>query len=127
MIKNRISTINEKIREAIKEIEKSEKVKITFGTSRYGDIDYKSTMTVTSVSNDKVNKKLVNSQNTTLSQRVGFSSNVIGKTFSQGNDKFEITDIATRRPKYPVIAKSLTNGRSYKFRVDTIKNLTLTV
>jgi hypothetical protein len=43
--------------------------------------------------------------------------------FTGTNGVYEITEIKTRNRTYPVIAKSLSNGKSYKYSVNQIKSL----
>ncbi len=49
----KITRIQDKIKSMIKEIEKEEEVKITFGTCRYSASEYNSTMKVVTNSNDE--------------------------------------------------------------------------
>lgn len=120
MITNeKINSIQRKIKQLITEVEKEEQVKITFGSCRYSDVDYKSTMTVKSIAKDTQTKKANKSQDTMLSKSYGFSGNIIGKTFVSGFKTFKITEFKTRNRKFPIIASCL--GKSYKFQVSRVK------
>lgn len=58
--------------------------------------------------------------------KLGLPKNIIGKSFTSNNKKYIITEIAPNRPKYPIIAKSLADGKQYKFTKDTVvKNLSI--
>ena len=52
----------------------------------------------------------------------GLPKDIIGKTFVNRGMNFTITEINTRAPKFPVIAKD-GNGKGYKFTTDAIKRL----
>jgi hypothetical protein len=54
---------------------------------------------------------------------MGFTQNIIGMQFTGTNGVYEITEIKTRNRTYPVIAKSLSSGKSYKYSVNQIKSL----
>jgi hypothetical protein len=43
--------------------------------------------------------------------------------FRGTNGVYEITEIKTRNRTYPVIAKSLSNGKMYKYTVNQVKAL----
>ena len=53
---------------------------------------------------------------------LGLPENVIGKTFVSRGEKYEITEISTRSPKYPVIARN-SKGKGFKFTVDSVNRL----
>lgn len=119
----KVKTIQNQIKEAIRKIEKDNSVKISFGTCRYSDSDYRSTMSVKLVKVTTDGKKVVGSQseNLELSKLFGFKSNIIGKKFNSNGKEFTITEFKIRNRKYPVIAES--NGRSYKFESSRVKTL----
>jgi hypothetical protein len=52
--------------------------------------------------------------------RVGIPTDCYGKTFTSRGKTFKITGIKTRNRKYPVLATSLVDGRSYKFDTWTV-------
>ncbi len=54
-------------------------------------------------------------------ESLGLPKDIIGKKFMSNGKEFTITDLAPNRPKFPVIAMSTTDGRSYKFTIDSIK------
>jgi hypothetical protein len=53
--------------------------------------------------------------------RLGLPSDLIGKEFTSNGTKFTVTELSSRRPKFPVSAKS-ENGKDYKFTVASILN-----
>ena len=53
---------------------------------------------------------------------LGLPENIIGKTFVNRGSKFTITELNTRAPKFPVIAKDET-GKGYKFTTTAVKTL----
>jgi hypothetical protein len=117
--KEKVLQIQNKIKEAIAEIEKSENVKIDFGSLNFNPQKYTTSMTVsTTEKSDKVDSILERT-----CKSVGFTQNVIGMSFDFKGDKYEITDIKTKNRKYPVIATETRTKKSYKFSVETIKKI----
>lgn len=116
---SKIKSIQAKIKAAVDLIEKEENVKIEFGTISYNVAKYSVGMSVSTLDkNEKVDTVFK-----TICKRLGFTQNIVGMQFSGTNGIYEITDIKTKNRKYPVIAKSISNGTSYKFSVDHIKRL----
>jgi hypothetical protein len=115
----KIKYIQSKIRAAIVEIEKQENVKIDFGTISYNVAKYTTQMSVVTL--DKSEK--VDSVFKAVCKRLGFTQNIIGMQFHGTNGVYEITDIKTKNRKYPIIAKSLSTGKSFKFSSEHIKKL----
>lgn len=117
--REKVLQIQNRIKEAIAQIEKDENVKIDFGTLSFNPQKYSTSMTVsTTEKSDKVDSVLERT-----CRSIGFTQNVIGMGFDFRGDKYEITDIKTKNRKYPVIATEMRTKRSYKFSVDTIKGL----
>lgn len=116
---SKIKSIQKRIKEALSEIEKEENVKIDFSSISYNVAKYSTTMSVTTLDkNDKVDNIFKS-----ICKSLGFTQNIIGMQFYGTNGIYEITDIKTKNRKYPVIAKSISNGVSYKFSVEHIKRL----
>ena len=116
---SKIRSIQKRIKEALSEIEKEENVKIDFSSISYNVAKYSTTMSVTTLDkNDKVDNIFKS-----ICKSLGFTQNIIGMQFYGTNGIYEITDIKTKNRKYPVIAKSVSNGVSYKFSVEHIKRL----
>lgn len=114
---SKIKLIQDKIKAAVLKIENEENIKIEFGSCRYNSAYYNTTMKVTTL--DKTEK--VSGVFEGISKRFGFTQNIMGMKFDGKNGLYEIVDIKTRSRKYPIIAKSLTTGQSFKYTVDQIK------
>lgn len=52
--------------------------------------------------------------------RLGLPADAYGKTFTSKGSEFRITGIAPNRPKYPVSAKRLPDGKKFKFDVASV-------
>lgn len=117
-MKNRIDAINQKVLKALEQVAEEENVEFSFKGSRYSDTCYDSTLTVTSLSKDA--KQLQEKEDEDFSRLLGFSENIVGKTFENGRSVFTITKLNLNRPKYPISASNQ-NGTSYKFPVDSVK------
>ena len=117
--REKVLQVQNKIKEAIAQIEKDENVKIDFGSLSFNPQRYSTSMTVSTL--DKSEK--VESVLERTCRSIGFTQNVIGMSFDFKGDKYEITDIKTKNRKYPVIATEIRTKKSYKFSIDTIKRL----
>jgi hypothetical protein len=117
--REKVLQIQNKIKEAIAQIEKDENVKIDFGSLSFNAQRYSTAMTVSTL--DKSEK--VESVLERTCRAIGFTQNVIGMTFDFRGDRYEISDIKTKNRKYPVIATETRTKKSYKFSVDTVKRL----
>jgi hypothetical protein len=114
---NKINRVQSKIAAALAQIEKDENIKISFGSCSYNAAYYKSGMTVTSLENsEKVDNVFLK-----ISQRLGFTQNIIGMTFTGATcGEVTITDIKLKNFKYPVIGITK-DGKSYKFTTEQVK------
>ncbi len=117
--REKVLQVQNKIKEAIAQIEKDENVKIDFGSLSFNPQRYSTSMTVSTLEkSEKVESVLERT-----CRSIGFTQNVIGMSFDFRGDKYEITDIKTKNRKYPVIATETRTKKSYKFSIDTIKRL----
>lgn len=114
---NKINRVQSKIAAALAQIEKDENIKISFGNCSYNAAYYKSGMTVTSLENsEKVDNVFLK-----ISQRLGFTQNIIGMTFTGTTcGEITITDIKLKNFKYPIIGTTK-GGKSYKFTTEQVK------
>lgn len=117
--REKILQVQNKIKEAIAQIEKDENVKIDFGSLSFNPQKYSTSMTVSTLEKSE----RVESVLERTCRSIGFTQNVIGMGFDFRGDKYEITDIKTKNRKYPVIATETRAKKSYKFSVDTVKKL----
>jgi len=115
----KIKKIQDKLKAAILQIEKEENVKIDFGTISYNKAFYTSKMSVKTLEKTEA----VGDVYKAICRRLGFTQNIIGMRFSGTNGVYEIVDIKTKNRTYPIIAKSLTGAKTYKYSVDQIKRL----
>ena len=116
---NKIKKIQDKLKLAILQIETEENVKIDFGTISYNKAFYTSKMSVKTLEKTEA----VGDVYKAICRRLGFTQNIIGMRFTGTNGVYEIVDIKTKNRTYPIIAKSLTGAKTYKYSVDQIKRL----
>jgi hypothetical protein len=115
----KIKRIQAKLKSFISELEKEENIKIDFNSIRYNSAYYTTSMKVTTLEkNEKVSNVFES-----VCRGLGFTQNIIGMKFQGKNGIYEIVDIKTRSPKYPIIAKSLSDGKQWKYTVAQIKKL----
>jgi hypothetical protein len=115
----KIKKIQDRIKAAIIQIEAEENVKIDFGTISYNKAFYTSKMSVKTLEKTEA----VGDVYKAICRRLGFTQNIIGMRFNGTNGVYEIVDIKTKNRTYPIIAKSLTGAKTYKYSVDQIKRL----
>ena len=114
-----IKKIQDKIKAAILQIEAEENVKIDFGTITYNKAFFTSKMTVKTLEKTED----VGDVYKAICRRLGFTQNIIGMQFYGTNGVYEIIDIKTKNRTYPIIGKSISNGKTYKYSVNQIKAL----
>ena len=56
-----------------------------------------------------------------LAEPFGLKPSDYGRIFRTGGETFRITAINPNRPKYPISAERLADGRGYKFTVENIE------
>jgi hypothetical protein len=120
--RTKVRRIQEKIQNAIAQIEKEEKVSIEFGTRTFSETQYTTKMTVKSTATDTKTIKAVESENELLSKSYGFNKNIIGEKFTIQGKSLEVKSFKTRNRKYPIIAETI-DGRSFKLSPAQIKGL----
>jgi hypothetical protein len=52
----------------------------------------------------------------------GFEPEDLGSEFTVNGTKYRITGLKTRRPKYPICAGRVSDGKGFKFPAETVKN-----
>jgi hypothetical protein len=55
-----------------------------------------------------------------LAEAFGLSPDDYGRQFSTGRERFRITGIDPRRPKYPLSAERISDGQGFKFTSDQV-------
>ena len=115
----KINKIQNRIKQAIFQIELEENVKIDFGTINYNKAFYTSKITVSTLEKTEA----VGDVYKAICRRIGFTQNIIGMRFHGTNGIYEIVDIKTKNRTYPIIAKSLTGVKMYKYSVNQVKAL----
>ena len=55
-----------------------------------------------------------------LAEEYGLSPDDFGREFSTGRERFRVAGIDPRRPKYPVSATRVPDGKGYKFTAENV-------
>ena len=55
-----------------------------------------------------------------LAEEYGLSPEDIGREFSTGRERFRVAGIDPRRPKYPISATRIPDGKGYKFTAENV-------
>jgi hypothetical protein len=57
-----------------------------------------------------------------MAARYGFEPEDLGNAFTVRGERYRITGLKTRRPKFPVSAERLSDGRLFKFAAETVRS-----
>jgi len=55
-----------------------------------------------------------------LAEEFGLSPDDFGREFSTGQERFRVAGIDPRRPKYPISATRIPDGKGYKFTAENV-------
>ncbi|ROT98117.1 hypothetical protein [Histidinibacterium lentulum] len=58
-----------------------------------------------------------------FAEEFGLSADDFGREFSTGRERFRVTGIDPRRPRYPISAKRIPDGKDYKFTAENVARL----
>jgi hypothetical protein len=114
---SKINKIQAKINKAIASIAAEENITIKFDVISFNSAYYTTRMKVTTL--DKSDE--ASNVHTEICKLLGFTQNILGMTFEGKNGTMRIYDIKKRNRKYPIIAESLSDGRSYKFTKEHVR------
>ena len=120
MTKTEVKEIRSIVEKALTKSLKSKGYSVDLGNIRYTDTDIMSKITISKGSNADADKR---SFETDHAYWCGFKiggKNPAGKTFTSNGSKFKIVRFDSKKRKYPVICTKKSDGKSYKFAVDTI-------
>ena len=118
-----VRTINAAIAEAIKPLE--EQFGISFGapSARYGENNMTVKIDVATVADDGSVLTKEAEDFKRCASMFGLKPEMLGRTFKRGElDEYEVTGLKPRSRKYPVLAKNLSNGKTYKFAAIIVRN-----
>ena len=115
-----IRTINNDIKEAIQSVAAKHGVSIKLGNTRYTTDNYSTKLEVAVIKNGKVVTQK-SSDFDLYKESFGVNANLGDKFYDRG-EEYEITGLAPRSTKYPILCKNLHNGKTYKFPVDEVNN-----
>jgi hypothetical protein len=76
---------------------------------------------------DPVSSPEAQQKNKSFSEMLGYSDNIVGLKFTSKGRTFEVTSIDLKRPKFPINAKDLADGKPYKFAADRALKFTTEV
>ena len=95
---------------------------LSIGNMSYSP-DGKATCKLTAtIGNNLVGKNAVNKDTMAMYlQMYGLPEDTIGKEFTSNGRTFKITDVNPNRPKFPISATCIQDGRGYKFPTDQVK------
>ena len=116
---SKLERIQLKIKNALKEIEKEEKVIISFGSTKYDLVSFVTPMTIIETAKTTEVKENTLDKDKKISMSYGFAGNIIGMEYNGG----KIKEFKTRNRKYPIIFEKIVNGvpKSYKTTLGSVK------
>ena len=112
MTRDKALSITNQIKELLKNLSETENLKIDVG-----NISFSSTQVNLKISLQELDNPKIDTQNTLLSKRYGFTQNMVGMEFTSGltSGTFRIVGFKPQNRKYPILAERLSDGASYKF------------
>ena len=119
MEKSRVLKIRKDIEKALKPICIENGIAFSLSSIKHSENHCKLTFEGTDVSGDIYDESLVISKPEAdfpyYCEKYGFSENDIFRKFEINKKIFKLTGIKPQNRKYPMIAKSMENGKDYKF------------
>lgn len=109
-----VRRINDDIQSALDAVAKRYGVQIKVGNSRFSNTNCTTKIDISTVNEGGT----VMTKEATDFNRFATSFGItkkLGDTFDFRYDRYEITGLKPRSSKYPVLAKSLSNGKTFKF------------
>lgn len=108
---------------ALEQVATEHNVSIKQGAGRFGETaaTVKFEISDISVSGEVLSREAQDFKR--LAPQFGLSPEDIGGTFIAGGEQFRITGLKTRRPKNPISADRVKDGRGFKFPADRVRNV----
>lgn len=97
-------------------------VKITVGSTRFTDKNAKIKIEVATISSDGQVRSEAAESFGIYAYRYGLQPSDMGKTFTWSGHTYAISGCAPRSHKYPILAKRLSDGKTYKFAAKLVKD-----
>lgn len=123
--REKIRDMRKDIDAALKEVAEKHCVTIEAGNASYSSKSFSLKLNITENASD----------GSTVSQgeldwekshwKFGLDKDLFGKTFKTNKGEYEIVGLKPRSYKYPVLGKSLKDGKTYKFPEATVKKATI--
>ena len=115
-----VRQINLEIKEALKAVAEKYGVNIDIKGSRFSDSNCTTKLEIATIaeSGEVLTKEAIDFNRYALSQfRI---TKKLGDRFTFKYEEYEITGLAPRSMKYPVLAKNIKNGKTFKFPLHVI-------
>lgn len=108
---------------ALEKVAAEHGVSLKQGTSRYSDTNatIKFELSAISTSGEVLTPEAQAFKRS--ADQFGLHADDLGGTFLARGTKYRITGLKTRRPKYPVTAERVSDGRSFKFPASSVSNV----
>ena len=111
------------LQEAVKQVEKDYGVAIHFGNASYTpDVEFtiKTKVSLTNASGEVANRETEDFKQ--YAKLFDLKPEWLGESFFSNGKEYEITGLAMRSHKYPVLAKNTLTGKIFKFPASKIKD-----
>ena len=121
MNRTKVGMIQGALKDAFGEIEKKFNVKVNIGGASYTDNDCTVKVGFADVleSGEVYSREKEDFKKYATSY--GLSPEDLGQTFSTNGHEYRISGLSISKPKYPILARRITNGKGYKFTTDQVK------
>jgi len=118
--KQNLKEVRVEIDKTLNELGKKLGIKLSIRNIRFDDLTFRTTLEANIPNNAKlfVNPDL----NVKAGGGGGGVLPTIGLKFFAGSRQYEIIEYKLNRPKFPIIAKRLPDGKRFKFTIDQVNN-----
>ena len=114
-----VRRINDDIQSALDAVAKRYGVQIKVGNSRFSNTNCTTKIDISTVSEGGTVMTKEATDYNRYASSFGLTKK-LGETFEFRYDTYEIVGLKPRSSKYPVLAKNLSNGKTFKFPVNVI-------
>lgn len=118
-----LKTIRADIADALNAVNKKHGITLNLGNIRYSDSEFSGKLTGSGATNSTDVARLKFEK---YAISFGIKAKAFGEIFTSRGDTFKIVGIKERSYKYPVLAKNVANGKTYKLPVDMLSSELMT-
>ena len=121
MTKTEVQLLREKLNKHLASFGEEHNLKVFAGKTTYSDNNMTIKVECSKIADDGTVYSKEREEFIKYATLYGLQPEDLGKRFTSNNETFEITGLKSSYRKYPIIAKGVHNGKSYKFTENSIQ------